>query len=75
MIDKPAHAQGTEYVLPSTVGSHQHGTPASQKHSPWVSRDRELSFSYFESFCPALDPFFIEGLRRARYDSPSMTRS
>ncbi len=57
------------------VGSHQHGTPASQKHSPWVSRDRELSFSYFESFCPAFDPFFSEGLRRERYDSPSMTKS
>ncbi len=42
---------------------------------PWVSRDRELSFSYFESFCPAFDPFFSEGLRRARYDSPSMTKS
>lgn len=55
------------------VGLLRDGTPPLQKHSPPAPRRRDVPcyLALFSVLCPA----FCPGLRRARYESPSMTRS
>jgi hypothetical protein len=59
-------------VLGRAVDLLRDGTPPLQKHSPPAPHRRDVSYlAFFSVFCPA----FCPGLSRARYDSPSMTRS
>jgi hypothetical protein len=54
------------------VGLQRDGTPPLQKHSPPAPHWRDVVYlPFFSGFCPG----FCPGLSRARYDSPSMTRS
>jgi pimeloyl-ACP methyl ester carboxylesterase len=56
----------------SSVDLQKDGTPPLQKHSPLAPHRRDASYLlFFSPFCPP----FCPGLSRARYDSPSMTRS
>jgi hypothetical protein len=58
--------------LDSAVGLQRDGTPPLQKHSPPAPHWRDVVYlPFFSGFCPG----FCPGLSRARYDSPSMTRS
>ncbi len=67
-----AYAAPEPAGFPEAVGLLRDGTPPLQKHSPPAPHRRDVSYLPFLSvFCPA----FCPGLSRARYESPSMTRS